>query len=378
MGCRVELLCKVVDNFGDAGVCARLARQLADEYGCAVRLWTDRPELVSRFLPSPSIVTPAQAGVHGQAVMDTGFRRYDESIEILLWPTTFPLLSTPGDMVIEAFACGTPPELIAAMKAAPVPPLWVNLEYLSAEEWVDDCHGRISLHPSGLKQVFFFPGFTDRTGGLLREQTLLAEREAFEPQPFWQSLNVPDIPGELRISLFCYPTAPVEDLIDGLAAAHRPIRLLYPEGLFSTLKSKDQVVVQPFSFLPQPAFDRLLWASDLNFVRGEDSLVRGCWAAKPLIWQIYKQDDNAHFRKLEALLGRLHPFLSAEAAETLALAHQVWNLPARDSSAVWQRLLGHLPDITAAAKTWARQLAARKDLARQLLQLAPDPKEVQS
>ncbi len=392
-----ELLCKVVDNLGDAGVCARLARQLADEYGCAVRLWTDQPELLSRFLLHPPSDSHSRESGNPESVaimpssiallpsMDSRFRGNDyesdfrnADIIILLWPTTFPLLSTPGDMVIEAFACGTPPELIAAMKAAPVPPLWVNLEYLSAEEWVDDCHGRISLHPSGLKQVFFFPGFTDRTGGLLRERSLLAEREAFEPRPFWQSLNVPDIPGELRISLFCYPTAPVEDLIDGLAAAHRPIRLLYPEGLFSTLKSKDQVVVQPFSFLPQPAFDRLLWASDLNFVRGEDSLVRGCWAAKPLIWQIYKQDDNAHFRKLEAFLGRLRPFLSAEAAETLALAHQVWNLPARDSSAVWQRLLGHLPDIMAAAKTWARQLAARKDLARQLLQLAQDPKEVQS
>ena len=386
MGCRVELLCKVVDNFGDAGVCARLARQLADEYGCAVRLWTDQPELLSRFISTSSRRKPGSidagseitAGANPHHPLDPGFRRDEVKVEVLTWPASFPILPDLGDMVIEAFACGTPPELMVAMKAAPVPPLWVNLEYLSAEEWVDDCHGKISLHPSGLKQVFFFPGFTDRTGGLLREQSLLAEREAFEPQPFWQSLNVPDIPGELRISLFCYPTAPVEDLIDGLAAAHRPIRLLYPEGLFSTLKSKDQVVVQPFSFLPQPAFDRLLWASDLNFVRGEDSLVRGCWAAKPLIWQIYKQDDNAHFRKLEAFLGRLRPFLSAEAAETLALAHQVWNLPARDSSAVWQRLLGHLPDITAAAKTWARQLAARKDLARQLLQLAQDPKEVQS
>ena len=36
-----DIFCTVVDNYGDIGVCWRLARQLAAEHGFAVRLWVD-------------------------------------------------------------------------------------------------------------------------------------------------------------------------------------------------------------------------------------------------------------------------------------------------------------------------------------------------
>ena len=36
-----DVFCRVVDNYGDAAVCWRLARQLADEHGARVRLWID-------------------------------------------------------------------------------------------------------------------------------------------------------------------------------------------------------------------------------------------------------------------------------------------------------------------------------------------------
>ena len=49
----------------------------------------------------------------------------------------------------------------------------------------------------------------------------------------------------------------------------------------------------------------MLWACDVNFVRGEDSLVRALWAGKPLVWHIYPQHDDAHDAKLEAFLDWL-------------------------------------------------------------------------
>ena len=63
----------------------------------------------------------------------------------------------------------------------------------------------------------------------------------------------------------------------------------------------------------------MLWACYLNFVRGEDSLVRALWAGQPFIWHIYPQDDNAHHAKLEAFLDWL------QAPESLRKAHRVWN-----------------------------------------------------
>jgi hypothetical protein len=71
----------------------------------------------------------------------------------------------------------------------------------------------------------------------------------------------------------------------------------------------------PLPFLPQVRYDELLWACDLNFVRGEDSFVRAQWAAKPFVWQIYPQAEDAHRVKLDAFLAR-HP--AGAAAPVLA------------------------------------------------------------
>ncbi|MBY0444112.1 MAG: elongation factor P maturation arginine rhamnosyltransferase EarP, partial [Burkholderiales bacterium] len=38
---RWDIFCRVIDNYGDIGVCWRLARQLSFEHGFAVRLMVD-------------------------------------------------------------------------------------------------------------------------------------------------------------------------------------------------------------------------------------------------------------------------------------------------------------------------------------------------
>jgi uncharacterized repeat protein (TIGR03837 family) len=63
----------------------------------------------------------------------------------------------------------------------------------------------------------------------------------------------------------------------------------------------------------------MLWGCDLNFVRGEDSLIRALWAGQPFIWHIYPQDDHAHHAKLEAFLDWM------QAPQSLRHAHRVWN-----------------------------------------------------
>jgi hypothetical protein len=39
---RWDVHCRVIDNYGDAGVCWRLSRQLAAEHALDVTLWIDR------------------------------------------------------------------------------------------------------------------------------------------------------------------------------------------------------------------------------------------------------------------------------------------------------------------------------------------------
>jgi hypothetical protein len=75
-------------------------------------------------------------------------------------------------------------------------------------------------------------------------------------------------------------------------------------------------------------------------------VVRALWAGKPLVWQIYPQDDQAHRAKLQAFLDML------DAPASLRAFHLAWNGPDQDlqeiDMATWsvavhaarQRLLG--------------------------------------
>jgi uncharacterized repeat protein (TIGR03837 family) len=318
---RADIFCRVVDNYGDIGVCWRLARRLAHGHGWQVRLWVDELQAFARIQPG--------------ILSDQTLQAFD-GIEILQWneraTATCP---SAGDVVIEAFACDPPDAFVRTMQArvdsGEPQPVWLNLEYLSAEAWVEDCHALPSMRADGLVKHFFFPGFTDKTGGLLREPGLSAERDAMQASRAMQARFLTETLGlaedALRhwqngarlVSLFCYPNAPWDGLLQGLCAQARPTLLLVPEGVAPRLEKAlsattaarsrchgetESVRVARVPFVSQPDFDRLLWCADLNFVRGEDSFVRAAWAARPLVWQIYAQDEDAHLDKLQAWLSR--------------------------------------------------------------------------
>src|SRR5512146_2914773 len=126
-----DIFCTVVDNYGDIGVCWRLARQLAGEHGFAVRLWVDDLASFQRLCAE---VDPALASQRCRGV------------DIHHWPVTFPEVE-PAQLVIEAFACELPERYVLAMADLTDKPVWLNLEYLSAEGWVEGCHALPSPHP---------------------------------------------------------------------------------------------------------------------------------------------------------------------------------------------------------------------------------------
>ena len=194
---RWDIFCKVIDNYGDIGVSWRLARQLAAEHHAVVRLWVDELESLERLCPA------ADAALDAQTLDGVEVRRWNDDAA----------QARPAEVVIEAFACQLPEAYIASMAAAARAPLWINLDYLSAEHWVAGCHGLPSRHPQlPLTKFFFFPGFTADTGGLIREHGLYDERDAFQASSvakrnFWSRLHVPKrARNEWRVSLFCYPT----------------------------------------------------------------------------------------------------------------------------------------------------------------------------
>lgn len=370
-----DIFCTVVDNYGDIGVCWRLARQLAAERGLEVRLWVD--DLASFAKICPGVVP----GLDSQHI---------RGVEVRWWREPFPAVK-PADVVVEAFACNPPAIYVEAMAARAPKPAWINLEYLSAESWVQGCHALPSPHPSlPLVKHFFFPGFTAGTGGLLAETGLAQARDRFqrsaaEQARFWETLGVPAArANELQVSLFCYPHDGVAALLAAWAAGGSPVRCLVPEGTATAALSavfgaeqlapgailrKARLEVRIFPFLDQDGYDRLLWACDLNLVRGEDSFVRGQWAARPLLWHIYPQKEEAHRPKLDAFLGLYCQGLPQDTAAALALLWRAWNRG--DGAAIepaWTAYREHRLELQAHAQRWAGQLAKSGNLANNLAQ----------
>ncbi|UZG45856.1 elongation factor P maturation arginine rhamnosyltransferase EarP [Caldimonas thermodepolymerans] len=351
---RWDIFCRVIDNYGDIGVCWRLAADLGAR-GEQVRLWADDLSALDWMAP------------HGAP-----------GVEVQAW-TTATRFPPPGDVVIEAFGCELPAEVVAGMAARQPQPAWINLEYLSAEDYVERCHGLLSPQFSGpgagLRKHFFYPGFTPRTGGLLREPGLMAEQPAFDGDAWLAQLGFARQPGERVASLFCYRNPALPTLLAQLAQA--PTLLLVTPGLAAQQVAEALgLPVQPgrtavagnlrlgwLPPLPQTGFDRLLWACDLNFVRGEDSFVRAQWAGQPFVWHIYPQGDAAHEVKLDAFLDRFLADADPALAAPLRALWHGWNGMAPALPASWPPA-----DAWAAqVRRWRDGLLAQPDLATQLL-----------
>ncbi|MCW5652622.1 elongation factor P maturation arginine rhamnosyltransferase EarP [Hydrogenophaga sp.] len=354
-----DVFCHVVDNLGDIGVCWRLCADLARR-GQQVRLWIDQPEPL-RWM-APGALEGDVAGV-----------------QVLRWRaplTAAQLALPPAGVWIEAFGCELPTEFVhsdVARRTGP-PPRWINLEYLSAEPYVERSHllpSPVMSGPArGRTKVFFYPGFTGRTGGLLREADLASRQAGFNAHTWRERMGLADgsPPGARWVSLFCYEPAALPSVLAQAGQADRPSEwLVTPGRAWQAVQVAQAGQAAPgpacrlhaLPALTQHDFDHLLWACDLNFVRGEDSLVRALWAGQPFVWHIYPQHDDAHHAKLAAFLDWL------EAPASLRAFHLAWNAigtarahwPADETLADWR-------DCTLRARA---RLLGQQDLVSQLL-----------
>ena len=364
-----DIFCKVIDNFGDIGVCWRLAADLASR-GHRVRLWVDDASALRWMAPT---------GCAG--------------VRVLPWlPDGKPLElaaagfgEQPPDVMVEAFGCEIAPEFIAACAdrywSAGIKPVWINLEYLSAEDYVERCHAMpspVQTGPAaGWIKWFFYPGFSEQTGGLLREPGLL-ERQAGFDRAAWLAARGIAWGGETLVSLFCYEPAALAGLLAQWAQhglQGRPVRLLVAAGRAEkAVKAvlSDENRLRPITdgrsrlsffyldLLTQYDFDHLLWACDLNFVRGEDSVLRALWAGKPFVWQIYPQHDDAHQAKLHAFLDML------DAPSSLRRFHEAWNADEAPPAAA-SDLLRDLPAWQSCTLAARSRLTAQDDLSTHLV-----------
>ncbi|WP_435037575.1 elongation factor P maturation arginine rhamnosyltransferase EarP [Pseudomonas neuropathica] len=368
---RWDIFCTVVDNFGDIGVTWRLARQLAAEHGLAVRLWVDDLRAFERICPEIDIGAAQQ---------------WQQGVEVRQWPAEW-LHTDAADVVIAAFACQLPTDYMDAMAGREQPPLWMNLDYLSAEDWVTGCHGLPSVKYKSVQKFFFFPGFQPGTGGLLRERGLLGQRRQFQQdaeaqRQFLQGLGVDRAADAQLISLFAYENAGLASWLDVLAADVAPTHLLVPEGRIlgdvarwlgvetlavGAIHVRQSLTVQVLPFVRQDQYDHLLWCCDFNAVRGEDSFVRAQWAGRPMLWHIYQQDEDIHLDKLDAFLALYTKGLSPAAAEAMNGLWRAWSA-SQPIGEHWLATRKHWPELQENAEKWCLEQGLQADLAAALVQ----------
>lgn len=347
------LFVRVIDNFGDAGVAWRLATALAQELKLAVYLWVDEPAVLAQLVPFEEQ------------------QRWSPAIHVLPWHADEQVRQQLRNLVnphwvIETFGCDLPAPVLT--RIAQCRPLWLNWEYLSAEDWAVDLHAMPSLQLNAVAKYFWFMGIDANSGGLLREADYVQRQQRFQADPasqlaFRHQYGLPLRHQGALWLVFAYDAADWSAWLAMWQQSGQPmtvwlaggqvVRRLQQQGVLpATALLQDgaqyqygSVTLVRIPFVPQSVFDQLLWLADGAIVRGEDSLVRALWAGIPFFWHIYPQTEQTHWHKLHAFWHKITAQWSGtwlhEFARLSDDLNAVAELNPEQRLAAWQTLMQH-------------------------------------
>lgn len=281
----IDIFCQVIDNYGDVGVAYRLAREFKRVY----------PNKKLRFVINQ--------------IEELNLIRKSEDIEIILYKD-ISKIENSADLIIESFGCEIPKEYMD--KALKKSKLIINLEYFSAEKWVDDFHLQESFLGGNLKKYFFIPGLSEKSGGILLDNEFLERKKKVEANKeyYLEKFEIKE-KYDLIGSVFSYEKN-FDSLIEELKKLGKKIILLILSEktqknfikYFDNGNNYDKIKFVKLPFFTYDKYEELLALCDFNLVRGEDSFVRALLLGKPFLWHIYPQDENTHIKKLESFLEK--------------------------------------------------------------------------
>lgn len=304
----IDIFCEIIDNFGDIGVVYRISKELKKIFqNVRIRMVLNRLEEFKAI---------------NKKVKDIDFQEIDGLICVTeKYVKENAETFGTADVFIEAFGCNVPEEYIKRAKENSK--LWINLEYLSGEKWIEDFHLCESLIDSKtLKKIFYMPGFSEKSGGVIIDSGFL-ERKEYGKNNREEVLkkyfpNV-DIKDKLIGTVFSYEKN-FDNLLEVLKDYKRETFLILmgekTQKSFSEILQKKlrenfgkiikygKITMMYADFLSQEEYEEVISAADFNFTRGEDSFVRGILLEKPFMWHIYLQEEKAHMDKIKAFTER--------------------------------------------------------------------------
>lgn len=305
----LDIFCEIIDNYGDIGVVYRVAKELKKNFPeSKIRVFLNRLEEFKKI---------------NSQVQELPFQKIDgiEYITFDFVKEKAKELST-SQVIIEAFGCKIPEEYMEI--AYENSELLINLEYLSAEDWIEDFHLQSSpLGKGKIKKLFFMPGFTERSGGIIADSNYLERiKKVLKDREYYEKKYLSDIEdreSKLVGTIFSYEknfTTLLEDLksldreIVILAMGEKTqesFRKIFEKNSIAYFRNSikyGKIEIRFLDFLNQEEYEELINIVDFNFVRGEDSFIRAVLTGKPYMWHIYCQEDYAHMDKIEGFLDK--------------------------------------------------------------------------
>jgi len=291
----IDIFCNIIDNYGDIGVVYRLAKEL-EKRGNEVRIFVNKLNDVSK------IIHNFNPQLDYQKINNISFLNLENfNINQCAW------------VIIEAFGTDIPDSYINNLKESSK--LIINLEYLTAESWAFDFHLKSSISPKPhMEKYFYMPGFHENSGGIILDENYLNLVEKMKNNKeiffnkFYSYLNITYNPNVYYINIFTY-NWDFDSFIKNLGKSSKKFIFFILDRRFQIPDNLPQnIQIYELDYIKQEDFDIYMNLSDFNFIRGEESIIRAILSEKPFIWNIYPQEEDYHFVKLQAFLDLYNDF----------------------------------------------------------------------
>ncbi len=327
-----HIFAKVIDNYGDMSIAWRLASGLVD-YGQKVTLFIEKKEDIEPILKLQKNISFNVKSFNEASAEIDNVNNIISVFDVPLPPGYLDNIQHPSNLFI--------------------------YEYLSAENWVKDFHMKPSLtENSFINKRYFYPGFNDKTGGLLRERDYFYQESEDLAKCIEQDSH-------FQASFFYYSHTSYES-IELIKKLKPDCKALILDELIEFKDLKNETWVEGFKMMAFADYDRLLQSSNLNFVRGEDSLTRAIFSGRPFIWQPYVQENNHHLVKLEAFINYFFSDLDVTVYSIVRAVYYDWSqgLIKKDN---FSKYLNRFEEITSYHKKKSRHHLLTKNVFENLI-----------
>ncbi|MDD3144831.1 MAG: elongation factor P maturation arginine rhamnosyltransferase EarP [Candidatus Gracilibacteria bacterium] len=275
---KIDFYVDVVDNFGDLGFALNLAFiMLKNDNSYEITLFSNDEKLFKNMLKKNDMISKI---------------KYHELSEIGLYE--------PSSLIFNFFDRKIDFDYLNSFdKNIKL----INFGYFLLHTGVEKLH-LTNYSTKNVDITHFIPSLLDLTGGVLinKSDEISSREQYFDLISKKYNLSFPNLDGKKIVSIFVYKNT-LDKIINHINLSKKDDTFFLIFGHSNLILKNKNAFVMPF--LEIDDYGNFLRYCDINFVRGENSLIQSLIFGKPTIWDIYKENNNAHIEKIDDFLNFL-------------------------------------------------------------------------